>query len=262
MNKKASTLAILIRITSFLILISGSYIVYDSFSQDTVKIANWNLQIFGVSKASDIELIKSYTQIIDDYDIIFIQEIRDSSNTAFPELCSMLQNYSCFSSSRAGRSSSKEQYGIIYKNSINLTFFQDFNPDEQDKWERPPIKVNFQINNYKLTIYNIHIKPDDAQQELDYLEELIPDSNNVILLGDLNADCSYYNAEKETEFDNWNWIIKNEDDTTSTSSNCAYDRIILNSNAYEEYVSHGIHKQDITTSLSDHYLVWVEMKIG
>lgn len=262
MNKKASTLAILIRLTSILVLLSGSYIVYDSFSQDTVKIANWNLQIFGVSKASNIELMNSYTQIIDDYDIIFIQEIRDSSNTAFSNLCSMLQNYSCFSSSRAGRSSSKEQYGIIYKNTINITSSQDFNPDSEDRWERPPIKVNFQINNYKLTTYNIHIKPDNAQQELNYLEELIPDSNNVIILGDLNADCSYYNAEKEIEFDNWNWIIEDNDDTTSSQSDCAYDRIILNNNAYEEYASSGIHKQDITTSLSDHYLVWVEMKIG
>jgi len=264
MNKKAiGVLAVLIRIVSLLVVVSGSYVVYDNYSSDTdtIKIANWNLQIFGQAKASDSELMQTYASIIDDYDIIFVQEIRDNEETSFPQLCSMLQNYSCKISSRAGRTNSKEQYGIIYKNTINLTNLYDYNPDSKDRWERPPIKADFNINGYQLIIYNIHTKPDDVQQELNYLEDIVITTGNVLILGDLNADCSYYNSEQQTEFDSWNWLISDNQDTTSSNSNCAYDRILLNNDAYAEYKSDGIYKNQITTEISDHYLVWVEIKL-
>ena len=173
----------------------------------------------------------------------------------------MLQNYSCVSSSRAGRSPSKEQYGVIYKKGINLTSFTDYNSAVHDRWERPPIEARFNINGYRLTIYNLHTKPINVQKELYYLEELVSDKGNVIILGDLNADCSYYNNKKETEFDYWNWIIKDDEDTTVSATDCAYDRIILNDDSYEEYVRDGIYKKGITKDVSDHYLVWVEIKV-
>lgn len=246
----------------FLILLSlGGYVLYDYNSGETIKIANWNLQIFGQTKASSSELMNFYASVIDNYDIIFVQEIRDKSETAFPGLCAMLQNYSCASSSRAGRTASKEQYGIIYKNTINLTNLYDYNPDEQDRWERPPVRADFNTGGYQLTIYNIHTKPEDVKKELEYLEDIAITTGNVIILGDLNADCAYYNNEKESEFDSWNWIISDSDDTTSSSTNCAYDRILLNSDAYEDYKRNGIYKNQITPKLSDHYLVWVELEI-
>ncbi|MBU1988525.1 MAG: hypothetical protein KKD94_03530, partial [Nanoarchaeota archaeon] len=247
-----------------LVILTGGYATYENYSYDadTIKIANWNLQIFGQAKASDTELMNFYAFVIDDYDIIFVQEIRDKSETAFPKLCSMLINYTCETSSRAGRSDSKEQYGIIYRNGINLTNFYDYNPDDEDRWERPPIRTDFNINGYQLIIYNIHTKPEDVQKELDYLEDVVVSSGNVIVLGDLNADCTYYNNEKQTEFDAWNWLISDDEDTTSGNSNCAYDRIILNKDSHAEYKSDGIYTKDITTEISDHYLVWVEIKIN
>ena len=200
-----------------------------------------------------------YADKIDNYDIIFIQEIRDKPETAFSKLCSMLQNYTCKLSSRAGTTDYKEQYGIIYKNNIILTNFKDYNPNNW--WERPPIKTSFKIKDYELTIYNIHTKPDNVQQELFYLEQIASNNGNIIILGDLNADCSYYNSQEQTEFDEWNWIIKDNQDTTTSSTNCAYDRIILNNDAKKELEDYGIDKKQITSSVSDHYLVWVELEI-
>ena len=259
---KPSTINSLIKIVALITIFLGGYIVYDNYYEsESVKIANWNLQIFGETKASSQELMQTYSSTIYDYDIIFIQEIRDNSGTAFPKLCSMLQNYTCLSSSRAGRTLSKEQYGVIYKNGINLTNFYDYNPDPQDRWERPPIRVDFNINGYQLIIYNVHTKPEDVQKELDALEGITINSGNVLILGDLNADCSYYNNENEIEFDNWNWIISDQEDTTSSNTNCAYDRIILNNDAYAEYKSNRIYTREITKNVSDHYLVWVELKL-
>jgi len=250
----------LIIILIFLVLGLGGSVVYDNFNSETIKIANWNLQVFGQAKAGNLNLMNFYADKIDDYDIVFVQEIRDASGTAFPKLCALLENYTCVASSRAGRTSSKEQYGVIYKNGIELVELEDFNLDELDRWERPPIKIDFLVGNYSLRIYNIHAKPDDVQRELDYLESVVANQGNVIVLGDLNADCSYYDNEKETEFDFWNWVISDDADTTSSATDCAYDRIILNHDAYEEFKNSGMKKQGITKEVSDHYLVWVEVK--
>lgn len=224
---------------------------------NSITIANWNLQIYGQKKASNESLLNLYAEKIDDFDIIFIQEIRDVSQTAFPKLCSKLPDYNCRNSSRAGRSSSKEQYGIIYKKDITLTNIKDFNPN--DNWERPPVKVTFSKNNYQFTVYNIHTKPDDVQNELAQLQAVVTNQGNEIIIGDLNADCSYYNNKKETEFDTWKWIIKDHHDTTVAKSDCAYDRIILNNDAYDDAIAAGINRKGIVKGVSDHYLIWLQL---
>lgn len=226
---------------------------------DNIKIANWNLQAFGKTKSSNQELLQNYASILCNYDIIFVQEIRDKEQKAFPKLCNLLLEYNYIASSRAGRTQSKEQCGVIYKKDIKIEDFKDFNPDPDDRWERPPIKLTFNIENYKLTAYNLHTKPEDTTKEINDLEKVVENQGNVIVLGDLNADCFYYNASDANDFDSWHWIINDNEDTTASSTNCAYDRIILNDDVYKEYLNDGICNQ-ITKKLSDHYLVWIELQ--
>lgn len=210
--------------------------------------------------------MRFYASKIRDYDIVFVQEIRDESGTAFPLLCGLLtgDGYACENSSRAGRSSNKEQYGVIYNaaKNISITEFTDFNPDPEDRWERPPILVAFKVNNYSITAYNIHAKPEDVTRELRYLEQIVdPEEGNVIILGDLNADCNYYNHASGKEFGTgFHWAINDTEDTTVSATDCAYDRIILNDDSNEDLVSYGIDAEGITNEASDHYLVWIELR--
>ena len=222
-----------------------------------ILIANWNLQIFGQTKASNTILMNKYASIMKKYDIIFVQEIRDSSGEAFQKLCKLMQEYECTISSRAGRSTSKEQVGVIHKKNIEIKSFEDYNPDTHDRWERPPIKVTFQTNNYTFIAYNIHVKPDNVLNELEYLEQIVTNTGNVVVLGDLNADCTYYSRVAQPTFINWEWIIDDYKDTTVGTTDCAYDRIILNQDMYLEYVGGGVYTQGITSEMSDHYLVWI-----
>ena len=235
------------------------YIQPNLNENEEITIANWNLKIFGDSKAKNTDLMLDYAGIMRDYDIIFIQEIRDKDGSAFNSLCLFMGDYECKISSRAGRSSSKEQYGIIYKKDINIIDFLDYNPDAEDRWERPPIKVTFNDSGYVFTVYNIHTKPTDAENEIAYLDDIVQDQGNVIITGDLNADCDYYEKPMIPDFGGWEWLIEDNEDTTVGSTDCAYDRIILNDNAYDEYISHEI-RTDITEEMSDHYLVSVTLK--
>ncbi len=228
---------------------------------ESIKIANWNLQVFGDAKAPKENLMKFYSETIKDYDIIFLQEIRDFDNSAFEKLCSMVPDFDCLVSSRAGRISSKEQYGIVFKKGIEVSI-KDFNPDRLSRWERPPIMAKIKTGNYSLSAYNIHIKPDSVKKEIANLEDLVENKGNVIVLGDFNADCDYYNVNKRNEFLSWRWVIKDDDDTTVSALNCAYDRVIINEDAFNEHIRSGIFSEGINSGISDHYLVWTEIKIN
>jgi hypothetical protein len=52
----------------------------------TIKLAAFNLQIFGTTKASKPEVMGVLSKIIRNYDVTAVQEIRDSSQTALPML--------------------------------------------------------------------------------------------------------------------------------------------------------------------------------
>jgi hypothetical protein len=280
MNKKSKSWVIIALIVMFFLVVMAIYFQYrgrdlrdvieipnisvPNFSYEDVSqdftVANWNLQIFGDTKASDAFLLFNYMAVISDYDIIFVQEIRDKDGSSFRKLCLLLNGYECEISSRAGRSTSKEQYGIIYKDYIDLVELEDYNPDKFDRWERPPIKATFNVSGYLFTAYNIHTKPSDVPNEMEYLEDVIEkEEGNVILLGDLNADCDYYNPVKEDDFDTWNWIIKDEEDTTVGTTDCAYDRIIINDNMFPEYIDGGVREEKISKELSDHYVVYIKL---
>lgn len=228
-------------------------------SNTSVLIANWNLQVFGQHKASNITLLEEYARVLGAYDIVFVQEIRDESGSAFLSLCARIPTHNCINSSRAGRSSSKEQVGVIYRKNIQLVGFRDFNPDIENRWERPPFEVEFEVNGYQLKAYNSHIDPDSVPEEIAALEQVVNTTGNVVVLGDLNADCSYYPEKNRTHFRNWTWVIPDGADTTVHATDCAYDRIILNGNATSEQIDYGIYKTGINTALSDHYLVWVQL---
>ena len=241
---------------------------YPSRDGPALTLAHWNLDVFGVTKAGQETLLQDYASLIDDFDIIFIQEIRDKGGSAFQALCALLPQYACKVSNRAGRSSNKEQYGVLYRSisletgkTIRLVDWHDYTPDPQDRWERPPLAVTFSADDYIFTVYTLHVKPAAVQQELADFETLVADDNgNILLIGDFNADCTYYSPQQEKEFDSWHWIIRDTADTTVAQSSCAYDRAIMNDEALEEYRKKGIVTIGITEAHSDHYLVWVGLE--
>ena len=53
---------------------------------NTVKLAAFNLQIFGTSKADKPEVMEVLSKTIRNFDIVAVQEIRDASQTALPAL--------------------------------------------------------------------------------------------------------------------------------------------------------------------------------
>jgi len=106
------------------------------------------------------------------------------------------------------------------------------------------------------TLYTIHTKPDDVYSELTNLENLVgAPTGDTIILGDLNADGSYYDEDNIQHFTSWKWVITNDMDTTVAASDNTYDRIIINNAAENNFISAGV-MNDVTKDESDHYLVY------
>jgi len=247
----------LLLVLSFVIVGCGPVPGDDDSS--TLFIGAWNLQRLGDAKASDAALLERYAAVVRDFDIFVVQEVTDKDGSAFQSLCATVgEDYSCLLSSRAGTTSYKEQYGVFVRYGIGVFSIVDYNALNVTGFERAPYSVTLNASGYVVTLYTIHTKPEAARAEIDELERLIDsdsgDAENVIVLGDLNADCSYYS--RGDDFSSWKWAISQ--DTTFGRSDCAYDRILLNADARREYRSAGVSRVG-GEGVSDHNAVWVAL---
>ena len=240
-------------------LITFSFSFFDYSLKNPVSVAAWNLNVFGDAKANNESLMNQYKGIISEFDIIFLQEIRDIDGSAMKILCDGLNNsYNCINSSRAGNSSYKEQYLLIYDKKFELLDFTDYNLLNVSGFIRPPIKAIFNYNNTSFAIYGIHVQPSNAANEISNLENLVVNEGNVAVLGDLNADCAYYTIGDD--FSDWSWTIN--EDTTVSSSDCIYDQIIVNRDFDKYFINSAVYIENITKTLSDHYLIYSIFDLG
>jgi hypothetical protein len=240
---------------------AGGYLLLSpepSDGEHLFSIASWNLEIFGPTKGGNEPLLDYYSDKLDEYDLFIVQEIRDIAGEAIVNLAEKLPEYEYILSQRAGRSNNKEQIAVFYNDRATLNGQYDWTDEMQDEFERPPFRATFTVESWTFTLYTIHVKPDDAPNELSYLEDVVGEpEGDTIILGDLNADGSYYDEDNIEHFVDWQWVITNDMDTTEASSDNTYDRIIINDAVENNFVQAGV-MDDVEPEQSDHYLVYGE----
>ncbi len=258
-----------------------------------ISIGAFNIQVFGQSKMDKAGVPEILVDIISRYDVILIQEIRDISETAIYELLELVNTetggqYALLLSDRLGRTSSKEQYAYFYKTkvlSVLDTHHYDDGPEpDGDVFEREPYLARFQVLSHTLnfSLIGIHAAPADAEAEVDALLDVYEDmqaywqETDVILLGDFNADCTYISDNDQAGIRLWQdprfvWWIDDDVDTTTRTTDCAYDRIVTHSDLKSRVVagSAGVFRFDLayglsaleTEVVSDHYPVEIKIRV-
>jgi len=217
--------------------------------------ATFNLCIFGASKYNKT-IVKDYiVKILTRYDIMTVQEIRESSGASFPKLVADMNSendiYDFHVGARQGRSVSKEQYGFIWnRNMFKLIDAYDYE-DAEEAFERPPTviaveRVGENAKRYptrRFIVISVHIKPEVGATDMvteDEIEKLkivyeeakerFPDISNVIIAGDMNADAGYVKDPEALALYKdplSKFLIDFDADTTSKPTDAAYDHIIL-----------------------------------
>ncbi|KNC56115.1 deoxyribonuclease-1 [Thecamonas trahens ATCC 50062] len=218
-----------------------------------LHLAAYNAQVWGVTKAGKAEVVERTVAIIRRYHMVFFQEIRDASQTAIFVLLDAVNaavaadgreyHYDMLLSPRLGRTSSKEQYAYIFRNNSVVVdsagVFDESLLSHADVFEREPYLASFRVLGAAasaplLDFVGIHVKPSDAIFELGNMSAVLDTRPRpAIVLGDLNADCSYLSVAEATccvplyADPDYTWLIDWSVDTTVKSTHCAYDRFIL-----------------------------------
>lgn len=214
----------------------------------TIKIGSFNLRRYSLSKATSTNGTNLYIpQIIQRFDLIFLQEIIDISNDNRVVTLllnhlhkkSKLQKYEAIISPPLGSTSYKERLVYLYKKKLSkmkILSSYVYNGSVSKSFERPPFILRIQLSSGPITFIGAHLKPDSVYNEFRALRTVIDElkeKSSIILLGDFNADCSYLNNAKKKEirntyFKEFQWLI---DDRTETNllESCSYDRIIVSS---------------------------------
>jgi len=255
---------------------------------ETVKIAAFNIQVFGEAKSQKGDVMTVLAKIVREFDVVLIQEIRDASGQTIPNFVERINqiegpNYSFIISERLGRSTSKEAYAYVYNTEMVALIqgsdyvYSDFN----DVFEREPYIASFKIGNFDFVLVGIHTKPDDAYNEIGNLTLVVssiqtakPNEKDIIVMGDFNADGTYFDEDDASNLfkaSEYKWLMRNDMDTM-VKTNYTYDRIVVldatfnheyNSNTAQVFYFdqvYGLNNQTFVSEVSDHYPVFAQYK--
>ena len=179
----------------------------------------------------------------------------------------------------------EKQYAYIYNtNIVELTSTPQtyLEPSGTDPFHRQPYIASFMAlnGNFDATFIVIHTDPDEATEEINGLDAVVsyaqgtyPDEADFIVMGDLNADGSYFDEDGTSTLNGsgYYWAINDGVDTTTKSTDYTYDRIVITDSAVSDYtgdlrvfrydLEYGL-SEDETTAVSDHYPVYAELWCG
>ncbi|XP_075690169.1 deoxyribonuclease gamma-like [Rhinoderma darwinii] len=261
-----------------------------------MKIAAFNVRRFGLKKCSDSKVLPILTKIVSRYDIIVLLEVFDSKEKAAKKLVEQLNStceagasYDYIISKPLGRNDYKEQYLFIFRDDLvsmkEQYQYEDMQMGDEDSFAREPFIVRFQSKKTAVkdfVLIPVHTTPKDSVQEIDELYDVYLEvkekwkTQNIILLGDFNADGSYVSGKKMKTIrlrtdKSLHWLIDDDKDTTaSNTTDCSYDRIVVHDDLIQHIVPDSAKPFNFqqeykltdveTLAVSDHYPVEVELK--
>ncbi len=269
--------------------ILAGVLVFFGTSQSTlpgpIKVGAFNIQIFGETKRNKPEVMEQLVKIAQEFDIMLVQEIRDAQEETADYYLEKINEdigsdkYAFVKSEGVGRTNSKESYAYFYNtDKVNFITGSDYiYNDIRNVFEREPYIASFRSGDFDFTLAGIHTKPDDTNREIAHLEDVYnyilsqnPNEKDIIVMGDFNADGSYFDENTTTnpfKTINHYWVISNDMDTM-TKTDWTYDRIVMKADTYfSEYSTntasvfyfdqeYGITDQDLIEDISDHYPIY------
>nr|XP_020471174.1 deoxyribonuclease gamma-like [Monopterus albus] len=279
-----------------LLFLVGLYVLNVTSS---LKICAFNVQSFGESKANNKKVMGILLKILSRCGVCLIQEVRDAKGDAIQTLVKDLNkfdksnSYSYVESERLGRKTYKEQYVYVYRNNelkikehYQNPKFDGEGTSGGDVFSRGPFIVRFHSPTTLVKDFVLigqHTSPKTAMKEMDELYTVFKGiykqwkTDNVMIIGDLNAGCSYvtikgWRAVRLRSDPRFHWLIGDEQDTTvREKTHCAYDRIIVHGREIISSIVPGSAQpfnfklnfhltEEEALQVSDHFPVEVDLK--
>lgn len=252
---------------------------------ETIRIASFNIQVFGETKAQNAPAMDILARIARNFDVIAIQEIRARSQDVIPFYVDQInaagRRYDYVIGERLGRTNSKEQYAFIFDTqSVEVDRLQLYTvADPDDLLHREPLVALFRVRGpppeeaFTFTLINLHLDPDDVVPEMSVLDDVFLAVRNdgrgeddIILLGDINTDDR--NLGELGQISGMTPVIAGM--PTNTRGTSQYDNILFVAQATREFTGRGgvfdfmreyNLSLDQALQVSDHLPVWAEFSI-
>jgi endonuclease/exonuclease/phosphatase family metal-dependent hydrolase len=257
----------------------------------TVGIGSYNIQSFGPTKVGRPNTFAALAAVASRFDVLAVQEVGSNGTpadataeqvmTAYVDRLNSLVAPASYAYVRAN------QFAILYRADLfELVSWGSYSGGETFAY--PPLAAYLRVRGAPLdfVIVSVHVRPSEAKSEIAALRKAAGElsarfsESDVILLGDFNADGSYYDEGAgpllsgfpDGEFFT---VVPNDADTTVGEETYAYDRMELSAAMSEDWlgswsVLHPADFVDISVcegstlnagteaALSDHYPIRAE----
>jgi len=249
----------------------------------TIRIASFNIQVFGEAKAQKKYVMGTLASIIQNFQVVAIQEIRTQDDYFIDNFLRTYVNtngrtYNKVIGPRLGRTVSKEQYAFLYDTAaveVNPRSIFTVN-DPDDLLHREPLVAMFRVRGpppqqaFTFVLVDIHTDPDETKSELNALGQVYQavrracgGEDDIIVLGDLNVDDQHLGDLGR--LDGVRPVIRGT--YTNTRQNAQYDNIIFHAPSTTEFTGRcGVFNfaqqfhlsVDQALQVSDHFPIWAE----
>lgn len=252
---------------------------------EVLRIASYNIQVFGESKLADVKTTAVLAQIIRKFDVVAVQEVRAKDanfiNRFLQQVNAAGIPYDVVIGPRLGRTDSKEQYAYFYDTTrVELDRVSVYTvKDPDDLLHREPLVAGFRARGappgeaFTFTLIDIHTDPDETARELDALDDVYRAVGNdgrgeddVILLGDLNVDEAHLRQLGTVPY--IAYVVSGV--PTNTHGTKTYDNILFDRRATTEFLGRGgvldVMREfnltlDDALKVSDHLPIWAEFSV-
>ena len=254
-------------------------------SADAIRIASFNIKVFGPKKARNTETLRILAAIVRSFDVVAVQEVKDSKGkvpVAFlNEINKVGKGYGMLLSERSGKQDDdrtfREQYAYYFRISTVAAVDEGVLYDDSgsDRFQREPFLARFRSKTgaFTFVLVTVHTQPAAAVSEIAALDEVVDwarkryaGEDDFIVLGDFNAGCDYASEEELAALaiagPKYDWLVPHSADTNLAPSQCAYDRIVTSLGTKEDYTGNwGVDRVFTDEAISDHLPVWAEFHV-
>jgi endonuclease/exonuclease/phosphatase family metal-dependent hydrolase len=249
-------------------------------SPSRIIIGSFNIQVFGIAKTANAFALSRLVNIARRFDILAIQELRANDQSVMEDFVRAVNadgaQFSYIVGPRQGYTASKEQYVYLFDTTKFKLLGQPYVAYTANaNMHRPPLVASFQCfqaptgEGFSFTLLNVHIDPDDVDEEFQALEQIMPavfrnhpHEDDFIVLGDFNDSAN--------KFQNFRWLenqlpLIRSTWTTKVRSGRSIDNIVIDGLRSAEYSNQsGVLNfmqefqltPDEALQISDHYPVW------
>jgi len=251
----------------------------------TIRIASYNIQVFGNKKASKPYVMRILADVVRQFHIVALQEIRTQNQDLIRNFVKLInqtgRKFDYVVGPRLGDTNVKEQYAFLFDTErVKIDFQSVYTVSDPDNLlHREPLVATFQTlgvpsdEAFTFTLVNIHTDPDLVPREMDAMGEVYRvvrrsgwGEDDIIVLGDLNTDDR--NLGRLGKIPGIYPVISGM--WTNTKQNQQYDNLVLHRPSTTEYSGRsGVFdvtrrynlNADQSQQVSDHFPVWAEFSV-